>query len=184
MGVKFLLSVSLSSKETRETPWPGNFAILICTITQETELRFFRVSKLSAAELGAQPWLEQGITIFQTPVPWQGDWMVWLSCSFEAVIAGKISRVPIHGFLTLWPWSVLPGTHLDFFQPYQRLTESSHRVLYWWLFKINVQRISIFQSLFYSEFPVQGLSGFTTSSAMDLQRQKIDNLCIIVGSCL
>lgn len=54
--MKFLIPVSLSSKGTCKTPLPGNFATLICTITQEVELRFFRASKLSAAELGVQPW--------------------------------------------------------------------------------------------------------------------------------
>lgn len=36
----------------------------ICTTTQDVELRFFRVSRLSAAELEAQPWLGWGITTF------------------------------------------------------------------------------------------------------------------------
>lgn len=53
----------IESKGTWEASLPSNVATLICTITQEVELRFFRVSKLFAAELRAQLWLGRRITI-------------------------------------------------------------------------------------------------------------------------
>lgn len=47
--------------------------------------------------------------------------MLWLSCSFESAIPGKANHVPIHGFLGLWPWSMLSGTHPDSLHPIRDL---------------------------------------------------------------
>lgn len=102
IDVKFLLSVSSSSKAVERHHCQA-VLLHICTITQAMELRFFKVSRLSAAELEAQPWLGWGITTF---------WNSWFSiregsacsCGFEDVIAEKTSHVPVHGILGIWPW--------------------------------------------------------------------------------
>lgn len=62
-GVNFLLSVSSSSKAVVRHHCHAVF-LHICTIVQDVELRFFRVSRRSAAQLEAQPWSEWGITTF------------------------------------------------------------------------------------------------------------------------
>lgn len=63
IGVKFLLSVSSSSNATVRHHCQV-VLLHICTTAQDVELRFFRVSRVSAAELEAQPWLGWGITTF------------------------------------------------------------------------------------------------------------------------
>lgn len=165
-GVKFLLSVSLSSKAAVRHHCQATL-LHICTITQDVELRFFQGFQALCCRAGSSALIRvRNHSLLKHLFCGWGTSA--RCCDFEDVIAEKTSHVLVHGILDVWPWvCCLTPTKISYsFSLLQKVS-------CWRLLKTNAQ--------YFSKFMLSEI--FTTSSAADLQRQKIDNLCIRVQSC-
>lgn len=107
--------------------------------------------------------------------------MLWLSHGFEALIPGKTQAhacPQLPGSLAL---EQSGNSHLDL-HPVRDL----QKVHAEWFIAEILQKRSVNQHV--SKFILLGISslvtGFITSSTTDLQRWKINNLCITKGGCL
>lgn len=101
-GVKFLLSVSLSSKAVVRHHCQAT-SLHICTITQDVELRFFQGFQALCCRAGSSALIRvRNHSLLKHLFCGWGTSA--RCCGFEDVIAEKNSHVPVHGILDVWPW--------------------------------------------------------------------------------